>query len=151
MQIWDQPTRKDASQYLLLRHQVRKRVGFQGLCTLVREAYAEWEPEKIWIEGEKLGEAVRDSLKNELPIECVPTRGRCKVTRAGPLTVKMERGEVFFPSRNTTWMPTLEAEMLTWTGDERQTSDQIDAAAYAVIVTGRKTARTIRVERGAVG
>ena len=49
-----------------------------------------------------------------------------KATRAGPLTIKMERGEVFLPKYDTAWRPKFEAELLAWTGDLRQPSDQID-------------------------
>jgi predicted phage terminase large subunit-like protein len=144
MQVWEQPRRELAS-LLVLRHQVRERVGFNGLIDIVRRVHREWQPEQIWIEGEKLGRAVHDMLHKELPIECVSTRSQDKATRAGPLIVKFERGEVFLPKHNTTWRPDFESEALAWTGSDDQPSDQVDAAAYAAVIAGERHPRAIRV------
>src|SRR5205823_11882248 len=130
--------------FLILRDQVRKRVGFGELCNLIRGVHAQWRPAKVWIEGEKLGWAVWDELKGQMPIECLPPGCRDKATRAAPLIVKLERGEVFLPRHNTTWRPELEQEFLAWTGHERQPADQIDAAAYAAIVAANLPHQTVR-------
>ena len=148
VQVWDQPPR-ELAKFLILREEVRRRVGFSDLCALVRHVHARWQPEQIWIEGEKLGVAVCDVLRGELPIECLSTRSKDKATRAGPLLMKLERGEVFLPKHNTTWRLLLEGELLAWTGDERQAADQIDAAAYAAIVAERRMQRAVRVVLGA--
>jgi phage terminase large subunit-like protein len=144
MQVWDQPGR-ELSRFLILRHQVRRQVGFGELCDLIREVHRDWRPERIWIEGEKLGRAAHDSLQREVPIECLPPGVSDKSTRAGPLIVKLEKGEVFLPKHETTWRPNLEAELLAWTGDDRQTADQIDAAAYAAIVVRDHPSAPIRL------
>jgi predicted phage terminase large subunit-like protein len=146
VQVWDQP-RGEVAKFLLLRHQERRRVGFSRLCDLIREVRAAWRPERVFIEGEKLGRAVQDILYGEMPIQCVSPGVKDKATRAGPLIVKLEQGEVFLPKYNTTWRPKFEAELLAWTGDERQAADQIDAAAYAAIVVGERKGGTIRVMR----
>jgi hypothetical protein len=109
VQVWDQPGR-ELSKFLLLRHQVRVRVGFDGLCRTIREVFAEWRPERVWIEGEKLGQAACDVLRESMPIECLRTGGQDKVTRAGRLLLKLERGEIFLPRHETSWRPALEAE-----------------------------------------
>jgi hypothetical protein len=61
----------------------------------------------------------------------------------------LERGEIYLPRYETTWRPSLEAEFLAWTGDDRQPSDQIDAAAYAALVAQNEPATAIRLQ-GAV-
>jgi len=43
----------------------------------------------------------------------------------------LEKGQVFLPRYNNQWLPELESEWLTWTGLDDETSDQVDAAAYA--------------------
>lgn len=144
VQVWDQPPR-GLSRFLLLRHQVRVRVAFNGLCDAIREVFAKWQPARVWIEGEKLGQAAHDSLKAEMPIDCLRTGGVDKVTRAGKLLIKLEAGEIFLPQHENGWRPAFEAELLAWTGDERQVSDQIDAAAYAAIVAAEKMPKTIRI------
>ncbi len=135
LQVWDQPS-LDSGRFLLLRHQIRERFGFSQLVQAIRDVYAEWRPWQIWIEGEKLGQATVDELSRQLPISCISTTTKDKATRASKLVVKMERGEVIFPKHNSTWRPQIEAELLSWTGYEREPSDQIDAATYAAIVAG---------------
>jgi phage terminase large subunit-like protein len=144
VQVWDQP-RRPLDKFLLLRHQRRVRVGFDGLCKVIREAHQAWGPERIYIEGEKLGQAAHDMLKDEMPIECLSTECADKATRAGPLVMKLERGEIFLPRHENSWRPGFEAELLAWTGDERQVADQIDAAAYAAIVVEQRGPQVIRM------
>jgi phage terminase large subunit-like protein len=144
IQVWDQP-RRELANFLLLREQVRERVAFDKLCELICGVAELWEPARLWIEGEKLGQAVVDQLRRKLPIDVVPTRGQDKTTRAGPLILKLSRGEVFLPRDENSWRMELEAEWLAWTGDERQPSDQIDAAAYAAIVGADGAGEVIRL------
>jgi phage terminase large subunit-like protein len=144
IQVWDQP-RRELAKFLLLREQVRERVAFDKLCGLIREVADLWQPARLWIEGEKLGQAVVDQLHRKLPIAVVPTRGQDKATRAGPLIVKLSRGEIFLPRDENSWRMELEAEWLAWTGDERQPSDQVDAAAYAAIVSVEQAGEAIRL------
>jgi len=51
--------------------------------------------------------------------------------RATALINKLEKGEIFLPRYNNSWLANLEAEWLSWTGLEEETADQIDAAGYA--------------------
>jgi hypothetical protein len=149
LQVWDQP-RRDLSHVLLLRHQERKQVSFGSLLELVRRVAREWRPERIHIENEKFGAAVADSLRGELPIELVHTEGRDKATRAAKLLNKLERGEVFLPKYETSWRPALEAEWFAWTGRDDQSTDQIDAAAYAAILADRAGPAIMRAKPGVV-
>lgn len=135
MQVWDQP-RGAASQHLLLRHQWRGRVGFDGLVAQLRALHAEWRPQRLYIENEKLGQAAIDVLLREMPIEPIATGGSDKITRAGPLLLKLERGEIWLPRGIAGFRQELEAEWFSWTGHPDEPSDQIDAAAYAVQAAG---------------
>ena len=144
IQVWDQPW-GEASKYLFLRHSWRGRVGFDGLVKVIREIHRAWKPERLWIENEKLGEAAVDILHPELPIETVNTAGRDKLTRAAPLILKFEQGEILLPQLNNTWRLDFEAELLSWTGRDDQPSDQIDAAAYAAIIAQQNAGGVIRM------
>ncbi len=128
--VWDIAPR-EVGPMLILRHVWRRRVGFDGLCKGISDLHHQWRPGRMLIEGEKLGRAACDVLGDRLPLECVATGGQDKVTRAAPLIVKLERGEVFLPRYNADWLADLEAEWLAWTGTKEETCDQIDAAAYA--------------------
>ena len=143
-QVWDQG-RRDKHRFLMLRHQVRARLGFDELCDLVHKLHNEWQPERIWIEEEKLGRALCDLLGKDLPLVCVPTGCKDKVARAGKLIMKLQRGHVFLPRYESTWRPGFEAELLAWTGDERQVADQIDAAAYAAIIAEDGSGKSIKL------
>lgn len=145
VQVWDQPWGNEAK-YLFLRHSWRGRVGFDGLCKVIREIHRAWRPEQLWIENEKLGQAAVDLLSADLPLETVATSGRDKVTRAAPLVLKFERGEILLPQLNTTWRQDFEAELLSWTGRDDQPSDQIDAAAYAAIIAAWNTPGVLRIQ-----
>jgi predicted phage terminase large subunit-like protein len=145
VQVWDQPPR-ELARFLVLRAQARERVTFDGLISLVQTMHAQWQPQRIWIENEKLGDAAVSVLEREgLPIAAIHTRGRDKLTRAGELILKMERGEIFLPRYDNEWLPAFEAELLGWTGHEDEPSDQIDAAAYAAIIAAQHNPAPIRI------
>jgi phage terminase large subunit-like protein len=135
-QVWDQP-RGALSQHLLLRHQWRGRVGFDALCHQLRALYAQWRPQRMHIENEKLGLAAVDVLARELPIEPIATGGSDKIARAAPLLVKLEAGEIWLPRGALPFRQELEAEWFAWTGHPDEPCDQIDAAAYAAQLASR--------------
>ncbi|HTN75269.1 MAG TPA: terminase family protein, partial [Pirellulaceae bacterium] len=144
MQVWDQPLGRYA-RYLFLRHLVRERVGFDGLCSRLRELNASWQPAQIYIEGEKLGQAAVDVLGSELPLSTISTQGQDKVARSSRLITKLERGEIRLPSEPLPWLAPLEAEWLGWTGLAEEVCDQVDAAAYAAIVSEELLRRTVSI------
>lgn len=146
MQVWDQPGGA-LSRYLLLRHVVRERVGFDGLCARIHNVYERWRPSRMYIENEKLGQAAVDQLGRQLPLETIRTLGNDKVTRAASLLVRLERGEVRLPHAPHPWLSALEAEWLGWTGLRDETCDQVDAAAYAAIVADELPTSPIRWAR----
>jgi len=135
-QIWDYwPKPK----YLFLRHVWRDRVGWDGLKSSVRHVLAQWQPKRVLIENAHHGPPLAAELSGystEL-VSPVPPGARGeegkpgKLERATMLLNKLEKGEVFLPRYNNQWLPELEAEWLAWTGLEDETSDQVDAAAYA--------------------
>lgn len=148
-QVWDQP-RGPHSQLLLLRDQVRERVGFDGLCRILERLQRQWEPAQMWIENEKLGQAAVDVLKDRLRLRTIATQSRDKVARAAALIDKLQRGEIFFPQHDLQWRPQLEAELLAWTGDPQEAADQIDAAAYAAILASKQQKASAPVQMNAL-
>lgn len=137
IQVWEQ-TRTGRFDALLLREAWRGRVGFDALCAKIRHVHLRWWPQRMWIENEKLGQAAVDVLGRSLPLTVIATEGRDKVARAAWLITRLERGEVFLPQSPTPWRMELEAELLGWTGDPAETSDQVDAAAYAAVIAERQ-------------
>lgn len=149
IQVWDL-VRGNLWQPMLLRHQFRGRVGFDGLCAALRQVQQQWKAEAVWIENEKLGQAAVDVLSREMRIACIPTRGKDKLARASSLLLKLEQGEVFLPQEPTSWRSDLESELLSWTGDPEEPSDQIDAAAYAAQIC-QQGGGVVRMEKVVVG
>lgn len=142
-QVWDQP--RGRAELLLLRHQIRERVGFDGLCGMLEKLHAEWQPGVLWIENEKLGQAAVDVLSKRLPVRTIATLSRDKVARAAQLLNKLHRQEVFLPQHDLQWRPALESEWLAWTGDPVEPADQIDAAAYAAIIAAKYSSQPVHV------
>lgn len=149
VQVWDQPGR-ELAHLLILRHQERQQVGFDELCKLIEKVHREWRPQRLYIEGEKLGRAATDQLHRQLPISCLPTGIQDKATRAAQLIIKLERGEIFLPRLENHWRPPLEAEWLSWTGHSKEPADQIDAAAYAAQLVTNQQPGTIKLATAAV-
>jgi phage terminase large subunit-like protein len=135
IQVWDQP--RQYCQFLLLREQWRERVGFTDLCDWIGELARSWRVKRIYVEHEHTGRAIISHFENTLRVTAVPTGNQSKKARSIPLQEKMSAGEVFLPKNNNSWLRDFEAELLAWTGDERQPADQIDAAAYAAIIAQR--------------
>lgn len=131
IQTWDRAP-ADVGPFIVLRDNQRVRVSFTGLLDELRAANDRWSPARVRIENEKLGLAAQELLRDEIPIDTVPTGGKDKVSRASVLLQKLERGEVALP-QSAPWLESLEAEWFSWTGHPEETSDQIDAAAYAAM------------------
>lgn len=131
VQVWDRSP-ASVGQFIVLRHCSRVRVSFTGLLDTLRGVCEEWQPSRVRIENEKLGQAAQEMLRDEIPIDTVPTGGKDKVSRASVLLQKLERGEVALPQQ-ASWLEALESEWFAWTGHPDETSDQVDAAAYAAM------------------
>jgi len=129
--VWERSP-SDVGPYLILRYVWRRKVAFGALCDGLRQIYEEWEPARMRIENEKLGEAAVDVLGADLPIDTVPTGGKDKITRATPLVLMMERGEVALPL-DAPWLEVYEQELFSWTGHPDEVGDQVDMSAYAAI------------------
>ena len=82
-----------------------------------------------------------------MPLECIGTGDCDKVTRAVPLIVRLEHGEILLPLHDNGWRSTLEAEWLGWTGLPDEVCDQIDAAAYAATEADAGRGDVVKLER----
>ena len=143
IQVWDQP--KQHRQFLLLRDLWRERVDFADLCDWIGAVADEWQVQRIYIEREHTGRAIMSHFKHTRPILGLPA-GDGKEARSIPLQHKLQGGQIFFPRDNNSWLAKLEAELLNWTGSDRQPADQIDAAAYAAIIAQQDIGGTIRMQ-----
>lgn len=136
IQIWDYCTN---SKFLFLRDVWRERVNWNDLKTNTLRFLDQWKPGRVLIENAHFGPPLQGELKKfrtEL-VSPIPQRSRGeggtpgKLERATDLLNKLEKGEVFLPFNNNSWLPDLIDEWTAWTGLEGETCDQVDAAAYA--------------------
>ena len=143
-QIWDCWPQYE---FLFLRHVWRERVNWDGLKAGVRHTLRQWHPQRVLIENAHHGPPLCQELRPEFQARLVdPVNKRIrgqggvpgKVERATTLLTKLEKGEVFFPLANSTWLVELEQEFLSWTGLPDEPADQIDAAAYAATYAKRR-------------
>jgi phage terminase large subunit-like protein len=116
----------------------RDRVGWDDLKRSIKHVLDQWNPSRVLIENAHHGPPLAAELKDyhaELISASSGLKGESgkpgKLERATKLLNKLANGEVFLPQYNNQWLPELEAEWLAWTGMEEETSDQVDAAAYA--------------------
>lgn len=118
--------------FVVTRYVSRGKYNFAQLCKELRRVYTEWNPTRIRIENEKLGQAAVSELKDEMPIDEIPTGGKDKITRARKFELKVERNEWFFVD-DQEWTDSTIEDVTGWTGDPDQESDIVDMLAYAAI------------------
>lgn len=136
VQIWEYCSK---TRYLFLRHVWRKRVAWNDLKNLVPQVLQKWRPSKVLIENAHFGVPLKSELAgfqvelvNSVPTGMQRSTGKTgKLERATTLLNCLEEGRVFLPQFNNEWLYDLETEWLSWTGQEDETSDQIDTASYA--------------------
>jgi hypothetical protein len=135
IQIWERSYNTSVP-YLVLREAYHESLSFGELCRRI-EFLAKKEPisKSVHIENEKFGVAAFESLKDLVPIELVKTGGDNKLKRAIPLIDKLKRGEVFLPTAKTDGVTQFISELLEYTGENDAHCDQIDAAAYAALLS----------------
>ena len=134
-QVWDHKRYGD-TQCLLLRHMKRGREGFVTVANWLRELHREYQPSSMYVENMTMGPDLVDLLSKEMPIQCIGTEGKDKVTRASPVLNMMAKGQVYLPRYNNDWRTVVEAEWLGWQGLDEETNDICDATAYAGICVG---------------
>lgn len=149
-QVWDYWPKYD---FMFLRHQWRARVNWDGLVVGVGNTLMQWRPHRTLIENAHHGPPLYHEMIHhfngvELINPVTPDmKGQTglpgKVERATSLLGKLERGLVFLPADNNSFVPDLELEWLSWTGLEDEAADQIDAASYAANDTKRGVGRTL--------
>ncbi len=134
-QIWDYWPQ---TRVLFLRHVWRDRVAWEGLKSGVLHTLNQWRPKRVLIENAHFGQPLtvelkgfRTELMSTFPGRTSESGRPGKVEHATALLNKLEKGEVFLPKFNNQWLSELESEWLSWTGLDDETSDQIDAAAFA--------------------
>jgi len=89
----------------------------------------------VGVEANGLGIGLFQLLAAEgFPVKDLRPASQDKLVRATTAANQMERGKVFFPrEKYAPWLRKWEQEIFTWTGDPKETADQVDTLAYAGI------------------
>jgi hypothetical protein len=138
--------------WLVVRDLRRGRWLVPQICEQIRQTFRLHNPAWIGIERAALGVPVLQLL-SVLPVRAIEHEGKGKVERFARTSSELERGKVFFP-RDTPpwsiseWRTTLEAELLTWTGDPDEPFDQGDCLAYAGLHADRGSAKPFVLPHG---
>lgn len=120
---------------ILVYEIVRKRIEAPDLIPLLQSKFNEYELDYVGIEkaGYQLA-MVQLAQRAGLPVRELKA-DRDKVSRAMPLSAKLENGSVYF-KRNAIWLDELQRELLQFPDGEHD--DQVDALAYGILETIRK-------------
>jgi predicted phage terminase large subunit-like protein len=121
---------------LLVLDMVRKRLAVDRIAPEVEEVCRRWGPRWVGIESTGFQTAIFDALKRRPGIPAVKAlfpEGKGKLVRATPAIIRCEAGQVYLPE-SAPWKEEFVAELVQFTGDEKQDAhdDQVDAFAYAV-------------------
>ncbi len=141
--IWDWVGVK-AGGYLVLRHVWRDQVEWIDLKKTVPQVLRQWNCREVIIEKANSGVQLIEELKDIGGFQVkafIPGSKRFrndgspgKVDRSRPFQNLLEAGKVLLPlHENSGWRTALEDEWITWTGDEDEPADQVDAASIAAI------------------
>jgi predicted phage terminase large subunit-like protein len=115
---------------------VRARLEAPQVLKLLQDVYDKWQPEVMGVEraGYQLAFVQIARQQTNLPIRELRA-DKDKVSRALPLSAKMEAGQVYFP-KYADWYLDLEKELLQFPAGEHD--DQVDSLAYAILQVARK-------------
>ena len=114
----------------------RQRIEAPEVLKLLQNTYDKWNPEVIGVEraGYQLAFVQIARQQTALPIRELRA-DKDKLSRALPLSAKMEAGQVYFP-KYAEWYLELEKELLQFPAGEHD--DQVDSLAYAILQVERK-------------
>ncbi len=114
----------------------RQRLEAPQVLKLLQDVYDKWNPESICVErsGYQLAFIQIARTQTALPIRELRA-DKDKLSRALPLSAKMEAGQVYF-AKYADWYLELEKELLQFPAGEHD--DQVDALAYAILQLARK-------------
>jgi len=114
----------------------RQRLEAPQVLKLLQDTYDKWQPEVIGVEraGYQLAFVQIARQQTSLPIRELRA-DKDKLSRALPLSAKMEAGQVYFP-KYAEWYLELEKELLQFPAGEHD--DQVDSLAYAILQVARK-------------
>ena len=119
---------------------VRNRIEAPDIVKLLEQVNEKWNPTMIGVERAGFQLALIQIIRRQTALPIVELKAdRDKLSRALPLSAKMEAGMVFFPN-DALWYSDLEKELLQFPAGDHD--DQVDSLAYGILQVAKK--KTIR-------
>lgn len=115
---------------------IRNRIEAPDVVKLLEQVYEKWNPLFIGVERAGFQLALIQIIRRQTGLPIVELKAdRDKLSRALPLSAKMEAGMVFFPN-DALWYSDLEKELLQFPAGDHD--DQVDSLAYGILQVARK-------------
>jgi len=125
---------KDNNIYVL--DLIRKRIEAPDIVKLLEQVYEKWNPVSIGVESAGFQLALIQIIRRQTTLPIVKLKAdKDKLSRALPLSAKMEAGMVFFPN-DALWYSDLEKELLVFPSGDHD--DQVDSLAYGILQVAKK-------------
>jgi len=115
---------------------IRNRIEAPDVVKLLEQVYDKWNPRFIGVDRAGFQLALIQIIRRQTGLPIVELKAdRDKLSRALPLSAKMEAGMVFFPN-DALWYSDLEKELLQFPAGDHD--DQVDSLAYGILQVARK-------------
>ena len=119
---------------------IRKRIEAPDIVRQLEQVYEKWNPISIGVESAGFQLALIQIIRRQTTLPIVKLKAdKDKLSRALPLSAKMEAGMVFFPN-DALWYSELEKELLVFPSGDHD--DQVDSLAYGILQVAKK--KTLR-------
>lgn len=126
----------DKNQNIFVLDLIRKKLEAPDVLKLLEVVYEKWSPSMIGVESAGYQLALIQMLKRQTSLPITKLKAdKDKLSRALPLSAKMESGLVYYPT-DSLWYSDLEKEMLQFPAGEHD--DQVDALAYGILQTSMR-------------
>ena len=115
---------------------IRKRIEAPDIVKLLEQVNEKWNPVSIGVESAGFQLALIQIIRRQTTLPIVKLKAdKDKLSRALPLSAKMEAGMVFFPN-DALWYSDLEKELLVFPSGDHD--DQVDSLAYGILQVAKK-------------
>lgn len=120
---------------------VRERMDIEKIVPRIAQLAEDYNALFVGIEDVAFQRGIiREGQRSlNVPVERLPTEGKSKLVRATPAIIRASEGQYFIPKDEPQgkfpWLEDFLAELIVFTGDEKQDSynDQVDVFAYSAL------------------
>jgi len=128
---------------LLILDVIRTKIGAPAQLKQLHQIYTRYNLNMLYIEAVQYQTAlIQNAVATGLPAEKLETKGQNKYVRALPAAAVLEAGKIYF-QLNSSWLHDFEEELIWFPNGKNK--DQVDAFAYAVLVSNELKQETFNI------